>query len=177
MNRTTKIILLVMIIVIVMLAVACCALLGGFFDRDQDTDKLPTILPPDYPPMETDENQEAVDGDATVPASSSGGSITISFTHDVLVDLSDKTISFTYANTQSNQNVVLRLSVQDVLLGESATITPGNKLTKMTLNDDAAERLQAGTYDGVFVVGFYNMETGEKSMVDTRLEVEVKVQE
>ncbi len=171
MKKIIKLMSVVCVAAIVMLCATSCGLFEFLFGDEGQ------ILPPDYPPMETDPNQEKIDGDETVPPSQSGGSITISYTPTVTVDLSDKTISFSYANTQSNQNVVLRLSVADTLLGESATINPGNKLTTMTLNDDAAAKLQVGGYDGVFVVGFYNVDTNEKSMVDTRLEVTVNVQE
>lgn len=180
MNKTTKIILLVAIVVIVMLCVGFCTVIGRLLDKDPDTTPTDTsqgLLPPDYPPTETDPNQESVSGDATVPSSSSGGSISISYTPTVIVDLSDKTVSFTYTNTQSNQNAVAMLEIDGVLIAESATINPGNKISKMTLNDEAAEKLQLGGYDGYLVVGLYNMETGEKSMVDLRFVVEVKVQE
>lgn len=172
MKRFIKILSALCAVILVMLCVTSCSFFEFLFGDDD-----PEILPPDYPPMETDPNQEKVEGDETVPPSQSGGSITISYTPTVVVDLSDKLITFSYSNTQSNQNVVLRLSIGDTLLGESAVINPGNKIETMALNEEAAQKLQLGGYNGVFVVGFYNVETNEKSMVDTRLEVTVNVQE
>ena len=176
MTKNTKIILLIAIIIIILLSLTFALILGRVLNKDP-VNVGPGVLPPDYPPMETDPNQEKVEGDQNVAPSTNGGTTTITYTDKAIVDLSDGTIEFMYANTASNQNAVVRISVQDVLIGESQTINPGNKLTVMTLNEDAAKKLQLGTYKGFLVIGFYNPESNEKAMVDGRGEIEVIVQE
>ena len=176
MNKATKIILISAIAIIILLCVGFFAILGTLLGKDPadtSTDTNLGVLPPDHPPMETDPNQESLGGDATIPASTSSGGISISYLPNVTIDLSEKTVSFLYTNTQSNQNAVAMLEINGHLIAESAVINPGNKISVMTLNDEALSLLQPGVYNNecYLVVGLYNMDTGEKSMVDLRFKL------
>lgn len=146
----------------------------ALFFQNQDA-----ALIPDYAPQEMEGNVQPVSDDGSkldVPAN--GGGISIEYASEVTVNLSDGKAYLNYTHpARSVQNIVLRIEVQDTVIAQSGTIKPGYQLKEMDLFDDAAKKLQAGTYNNaIFRILSYDPETGEKAMIDTMAEIVVTVQ-
>ena len=63
-----------------------------------------------------------------------------------------------------------------MILAQSGKLSPGKQLDTLELLEGAASRLQPGGYNGQFVVLFYQPDTGEKTIVNTEIPVDVTVQ-
>ena len=72
--------------------------------------------------------------------------------------------------------MVLQLVVQDVVIAQSGTISPGKRVEKLDLLPDAAQRLSPGGYEGKFLVLFYQPDTHEKTIVNTEIPVQITVE-
>ncbi len=137
-------------------------------------------LAPDYAPQQTEQNAEAMaDGDNDkLQSPSGGGAVSLMYTKEVSIDLSDKKATLLFGNpSKSNQNMVVQLVIQDEILIRSGLITPGNKVQTLELLNGAEKKLQPGGYDGKLVVLYYNQETGEKAVLNTEISVTVTVAE
>ena len=138
------------------------------------------ILPPDYPPRETEAYQEPIPDDtgSSMDASSGGGTVSLSYSDTIRIDLSEGQASLLYANpSRSNQNVAIAVLIRDTVILRSGVINPGNRVRRLDLEEDAGELLQVGRYDARLVVYFYHPETGEKAMLDAAVEITVEVTE
>ncbi len=128
-------------------------------DKTQDTDKNTTE-------ENTDSNTQ-----------NSENNTKISFSKNVVIELSSKTIYLAFKNPNNfTSNVLLQLVAQDTLLAKSKNITPGETISKLTLDDDAIKNLKEGKYNGYFILSFYDPITKEKNMVDASIEVSITVQ-
>lgn len=137
-------------------------------------------LNPDYPPIDTDDNQTPIEGDETgskLENPAGGGAVEMTYQTEVKIDLSDGTATLYFANpSKSNQDVVLQIVIQGEVIVQSDRITPGNKVTNLPLADGAADKLQVGGYDGKFTVLCYNAD-GERGMVSPEASVTITVTE
>lgn len=137
-------------------------------------------ISPDYPPQGIESNQTPIDGDDSgkLDTPEGGGAINVTYGTASTVDLSEKTVTIYYANPNaSNQNVSILIMVNDLVVAKSDLITPGNQVSKLELQKDAASKLQVGGYDAELVVRAYDPESGEKAMVDTKGELTLTVTE
>ena len=137
-------------------------------------------ISPDYPPQGIESNQTPIDGDDSgkLESPEGGGAINVTYGTAATVDLSEKTVTIYYANPNaSNQNVSILIMVNDLVVAKSDLITPGNQVSKLELQKDAASKLQVGGYDAELVVRAYDPESGEKAMVDTKGELTLTVTE
>ena len=137
-------------------------------------------ISPDYPPQGIESNQTPIDGDDSgkLESPEGGGAINVTYGTAATVDLSEKTVTFYYANPNaSNQNVSILITVNDLVVAKSDLITPGNQVSKLELQKEAASRLQVGGYNAELVVRAYDPESGEKAMVDTKGELTLTVTE
>ena len=137
-------------------------------------------ISPDYPPQGIESNQTPIDGDDSgkLDSTEGGGAINVTYGTAATVDLSEKTVTFYYANPNaSNQNVSILITVNDLVVAKSDLITPGNQVSKLELQKDAASKLQVGGYDAELVVRAYDPDSGEKAMVDTKGELTLTVTE
>ena len=135
-------------------------------------------ISPDYPPQGIESNQTPIDGDDSgkLDNPEGGGAINVTYGTAATVDLSEKTVTIYYANPNaSNQNVSILITVNDLVVAKSDLITPGNQVSKLELQKDAASKLQVGGYDAELVVRAYD--SGEKAMVDTKGELTLTVTE
>ncbi len=133
-------------------------------------------ISPDYPPQGIESNQTPIDGDDSgkLDSPEGGGAINVTYGTAATVDLSEKTVTFYYANPNaSNQNVSILIMVNDLVVAKSDLITPG----KLELQTDAASNLQVGGYNAELVVRAYDPDSGEKAMVDTKGELTLTVTE
>ncbi len=134
----------------------------------------------DYPPQGIESNQAPLDGDDSgkLDSPEGGGAINVTYGTAATVDLSEKTVTFYYANPNaSNQNVSILITVNDLVVAKSDLITPGNQVSKLELQKDAASKLQVGGYNAELVVRAYDPDSGEKAMVDTKGELTLTVTE
>ena len=139
-----------------------------------------TILAPDYAPVEKEENAETIPGDTgeKMESEKGGGSVSLSYSDNVTIDLSDRQASLLFGNPgRSNQDMVLQIVIQDTVIVQSGTLSPGNQVTTLNLLPGAEKRLIPGGYEGKFAVFYYSVETGEKAMVNTEILVSITIQE
>ena len=148
----------------------------------RETEKPPTILAPDYAPVETDPNAESIPGDNTEGRKENeegGGSVSLTYSAEATVDLSDgKVTRMLFANPgKSNQDMVVQIVIRDLVIVQSGTQNPGKMDTRLDLLEGVASRLTAGIYEGKFNILFYDPTTGEKAVVNTEIPITITVQE
>ena len=148
----------------------------------RETEKLPTILAPDYAPLETEGNADTIPGDNTEGRKDNevgSGSVSMSYSPEATIDLSDgKVTRMFFANPgKSNQDMVVQIVIRDVVIVQSGTLNPGKMVTKLDLLEGVASRLTAGTYEGMYVILYYDPTTGEKAVVNTQMPITITVQE
>lgn len=139
-----------------------------------------SVLAPDYAPQEIEQNAESIPGGTSskLDAPEGGGSVNLMFQDKVNIDLSDNAATLYYGNpSESTQDVLLQIVIQDTLIAQSGRIVPGNQVKKLDLADGAKKTLQPGGYDGKLVLSFYNPDTGEKATVNTEIPVKITVAE
>lgn len=133
--------------------------------------RKPTVLPPDYPPRDTDSHMKPIpdDGGGTIETPEGGGAVNITYAAEVTISLSDKTAHLYYANpSRSNQNVAIAVTVGETVILRSGLITPGNMVTELPLLEGVEQKLVPGGYEAELIVYCYHPESGEKAMIDTR---------
>lgn len=168
-RKSRWIILLLLLLLLIAIGVTLWAL---FFWEE-------TTLTPDYAPRREDKYAQSLDdqGDEKLEQVQGGGAVSLTYSTKVTVTLDDGMASVYFANpSKSNQDMVLQLVVQDVILAQSGKLSPGKQLDTLELLEGAASRLQPGGYNGQFVVLFYQPDTGEKTIVNTEIPVDVTVQ-
>lgn len=139
-----------------------------------------SVLAPDYAPQEIEQNAEDMEdsGKDKLDAPEGGGSVDLMFQDKVSIDLSDNAATLYYGNpSQSTQDVLLQIIVQDKLIAQSGRIVPGNLVKKLDLAEGATDILEPGGYDGKLVLSFYNPDTGEKATLNTEIPVKITVTE
>lgn len=125
----------------------------------------------DYAPAELEPNAVSyTEGVGVAEKQSSGGSVSIRYTKQVVVDTASKIAKLYYANPENSQSgVALQLilvdgSGKEAILGKSGLLKPGTKLEELNLEDADCK---PGSYDGKFVLTFYDMDSGEKAILNT----------
>ena len=137
-----------------------------------------TTLAPDYAPVNEEKYAEDIgdDGDKKLDQAEGGGAVSLTYSTDVDISLDKKLATLFFANpSKSNQDMVLQIVVHDVVVAQSGTISPGKQIGKMDLLSSGARKLQAGGYDGKFVVLYYQPDTHEKTIVNTDIPVKITV--
>lgn len=165
--------LLIIILTLITIAAVGVTVWTVFF-RDN------TILAPDYAPVEKEEHAETIPGDTgeKMESEKGGGSVSLSYSDNVTIDLSDRQAFLLFGNPgRSNQDMVLQIVIQDTVIVQSGTLSPGNQVTTLNLLPGAEKRLIPGGYEGKFAVFYYSVETGEKAMVNTEIPVSITIQE
>lgn len=171
-NKKSKPNLLIPVLLIITV-IAICVTVWALFFRDSGP-----ALAPDYAPQEEEQNAETIPNDTgeKMENPEGGGSVSLTYSREVSIDLSDKTATLLFANPgKSNQDMVLQVVIQDTVIVQSGTLKPGNQVTALNLLDGAAKKLSAGTYEGNFNVLYYNPETGEKAIVNTEIPITITV--
>ena len=177
MNKKTMIILIAILAVITLACVmTVIVVLVG------QNNEPPTVLSPDYAPKEEDPNAEKIpdDNGDKLDAPEGGGAVSLVYTTNVSVDISNKKATLLFGNPQkSNQDLVVQIVVKDQVIVQSGRITPGSRVTALDLLHDAP-KLGAGTYTDEnckFVVLYYDKDSGEKAILNTEIPITVTVQE
>ena len=168
-DKTRLLILLLLLITLL----AVCVTVWALFFRDSGP-----ALAPDYAPQEMEQHAETIpdDSDEKMAKPEGGGSVSLTYSNKVTIDLSDKAAALYFANPgKSNQDMVLQITIQDTVIVQSGTLVPGQQVKLLDLLEGAEKQLSAGGYEGKFVVLYYDQESGEKAMVNTEIPVTINV--
>lgn len=164
--------LLLLLLLLLLLIIAICITVWALFFRSAPA------LSPDYAPRQEERYAEDIGDSDTSKLSQTegGGAVSITYTTNVDIDLSGKIVNLYFANpSKSNQDIVLQIVVQDVVVAQSGTITPGKQVERLDLSDEAVSRLSPGGYNGEFKVLYYQPDTHEKTIVNTEIPVNITV--
>lgn len=163
-------IIALILLLLITVAITVCAL----FFRDTTP-----VLAPDYAPQQTEENAEPFEDDndgEKLQQQQGGGAVSLTYSKEVTIDLSDNVAKLLFANPyKSNQDMILQIVIQDTVIVQSGLLTPGHQVTKLELFDNA--KLSKGTYEGKFIVLYYQKDTGEKAMINTEIPLTITVEE
>lgn len=174
-NKTTIIIAILAVITVA----ALCVTMWALFLREPsagDDDKV--ILNPDYAPQKQEQNAETIPDDTgeKMENPEGGGAVSLTYSNEVTIDLSDKAAAIYFANPgKSNQDMVIQIAIQDTIILQSGTLSPGNQVKILNLLEGAEDMLQPGGYEGKFIVLYYDLTSGEKSMVNTEIPITINV--
>lgn len=166
-----------LLIILLCIGIAVCIAVTVWALFFRNTDNTPLI--PDFAPEQTEPNAQPVDGDGNkMDVPQGGGGISLEYVSSVTVNLSENKAYFQYTHpAKSTQNIVLCIMVQDTMIARSGLITPGHKITELTLSDGIAKKLSAGTYKNAqFKILSYDPDSGEKAMVDTEAQITLTVE-
>lgn len=172
-NKQNKLILLLILLLLLITLIAVGVTVWALFFRDSG----PTLAP-DYAPQEMEQRAETIPNDSgeKMDKPEGGGSVSLTYSNKVTIDLSDKMAALYFANPgKSNQDMVLQIAIQDTVILQSGTLKPGNQVKLLDLLEGAEEMLSPGGYEGKFVVLYYDQESGEKAMVNTEIPVTINV--
>lgn len=174
-NKSTIIIAILAVITVA----ALCVTMWALFLREPsagDDDKV--ILNPDYAPQKQEQNAETIPDDTgdKMENPEGGGAVSLTYSNEVTIDLSDKAAAIYFANPgKSNQDMVIQIAIQDTIILQSGTLSPGNQVKILNLLEGAEDMLQPGGYEGKFIVLYYDLTSGEKSMVNTEIPITINV--
>ena len=130
-------------------------------------------------PPKTEVNAEPIEGDSSddkLEAPEGGGAVSLTYSKEVDIDLAAKKASLVFCNpAKSNQDAVLQLVIQDTVILQSGSLTPGTKVTALDLSEGAEKKLTTGVYDGKFVVSFYDQASGRWAKLNAEIPVTVTV--
>ena len=168
-DKTRLLILLLLLITLL----AVCVTVWALFFRDSGP-----ALAPDYAPQEMEQNAESIPDDSgeKMDTPEGGGSVSLTYSNKVTIDLSDKAAALYFANPgKSNQDMVIQITIQDTVIVQSGTLVPGQQVKLLDLLEGAEKQLSVGGYEGKFVVLYYDQTSGEKAMVNTEIPITINV--
>lgn len=155
-NKSTIIIAILAVITVA----ALCVTMWALFLREPsagDDDKV--ILNPDYAPQKQEQNAETIPDDTgeKMENPEGGGAVSLTYSNEVTIDISDKAAALYFANPgKSNQDMVIQIAIQDTIILQSGTLSPGNQVKLLNLLEGAEDMLQPGGYEGKFIVLYYD---------------------
>ena len=166
------------LLIYLLLLITVCALgvtVWALFFRAPDVQ-----LAPDYAPVATEKHAEPIPNDRgeRTPAEPGSGNVSLTYSNEVVIDLSSREAALLFANPgRSNQDMLLQIVIRDTVILQSGRITPGNQVMTLELSAEAAAMLSPGGYEGSFLVFYYDLNSGEKAIVSTEVPITVTVQE
>lgn len=169
-SRSKWLVLLLLLLLVIAIGVTIWAL----FFRDTQT-----VLAPDYAPQQEEQYAEDYDdGDNDkLPQSEGGGAVSLTYSTEVKILLAENTAEMYFVNPgKSNQDMLLQLVIRDEVIAQSGKISPGKQVQKLELLEGAADKLQPGGYEGKLMVLYYQPDSGEKSIVNTEIPVNITVE-
>lgn len=166
----------VLIVVLLCIALSASSIaVWSIFFREPDV-----ILAPDYAPAETEENAQTIPGDTgeKMESEAGGGSVSLTYSNQVSIDISDKKAALIFANPQkSNQDMLIQILIKGQVIAQSGKLTPGHQVTVLNLPEDSTDKLTVGGYDGKFQIFYYDPVTSEKALVSTEIPIKIVVKE
>ncbi|MBQ3257584.1 MAG: hypothetical protein IJA67_09240 [Oscillospiraceae bacterium] len=167
-DRQKWLILLLLLITLAAVGIAIWAL------RMADSDRP---LPPDFAPDDEAYAQEIPnDSGEKNDAAEGGGKVSLTYSNEVVMDLSDGTASLLFANPKrSSHDVILQITVRDTVVVQSGLLKAGTQVKTLELLPEAVDKLESGGYHGSFFVFCYDPITGEQAVVNTEIPITVIV--
>ena len=175
-KKLSKTTIIIAILAVITVAALCVTMWALFLREPDDNNKV--ILNPDYAPQNKEENAETIPDDTgdKMENPEGGGAVSLTYSNEVTIDISDKAAALYFANPgKSNQDMVIQIAIQDTIILQSGTLSPGNQVKILNLLEGAEDMLQPGGYEGKFIVLYYDLTSGEKSMVNTEIPVTINV--
>lgn len=170
--------IIIAILALITVAALCVTMWALFFRDTGGGGGNNTILTPDYAPQDKEQNAGTIHGDTDdkMENPEGGGAVSLTYSNEVTIDLSDKAAALYFANPgKSNQDMVIQIAIQDTIILQSGTLSPGNQVKLLNLLEGAEDMLQPGGYEGKFIVLYYDQTSGEKSMVNTEIPITINV--
>lgn len=144
--------------------------------NDTQNDTYTEDTSPDYPPMETEKNQDPIIGGGRPETPKNDNSITITYSSKATADLSEKVIYLYYANpSSSNRNVTISVVIDGKAIATSNIINPGYEVNLLSLDDDAVKNMEEGSYNAELIINSYDTVSGDKDMVNAKGELSVTI--
>ena len=159
-----------LILATVVALLAICVAVWALFFRAPETPADPEISPV------ADEHLTPTDDgdDEKMPQAEGGGAVNITYSNEVTISLADATATVQITNpTRSNQSMLIQLMIQDVKVGQSGTIPPGNQLAVIPLNENIT--IESGSYDGKFQLLFFDVKTNQQANLTTSIPVTIRI--
>ena len=159
-----------LILATVVSLLAICVAVWALFFRAPETPADPEISPV------ADEHLTPTDDedDEKMPQAEGGGAVNITYSNEVTISLADATAAVQITNpTRSNQSMLIQLMIQDVKVGQSGTIPPGNQLAVIPLNENIT--IEPGSYDGKFQLLFFDVKTNQQANLTTSIPVTIRI--
>ena len=175
-QKANKSTIIIAILALITVAALCVTMWALFLREPDDNNKV--ILNPDYAPQNKEENAETIPDDTgdKMENPEGGGAVSLTYSNEVTIDISDKAAALYFANPgKSNQDMVIQIAIQDTIILQSGTLSPGNQVKLLNLLEGAEDMLQPGGYEGKFIVLYYDQTSGEKSMVNTEIPITINV--
>ena len=167
MDRRSKTYLILATIIALL---AICGAVWALFFRAPEAPADPEISPV------ADEHLTPTDDgdDEKMPQAEGGGAVNITYSNEVTISLADATAAVQITNpTRSNQSMLIQLMIQDVKVGQSGTIPPGNQLAVIPLNENIT--IEPGSYDGKFQLLFFDVKTNQQANLTTSIPVTIRI--
>lgn len=161
---------------LVLLCITAAAIIIGIWAMNGKKDEGPLV--PDYAPVEKEDNAEKIenDDDQKLDKPEGGGSVSLSYSREITISLADQKAALYFANPgKSNEDIVVQLMIQDHVIAQSGTISPGYEIKSLDLDSSAESLLQEGTYEGTLVIHYYDQESGERAVLNTEIPVTITV--
>lgn len=167
-KRLKWLILLLLLITFVSIGIGIWGWMQGDPDRP---------LPPDFAPdVELNAQDIPNDSGEKNDAAQGGGKVSLTYSNEVTMDLSEGEASLLFANPKrSTHDIILQIVVRDTVVAQSGLLKAGMQVKTLELLTVAAERLKDGGYHGSFLVFYYDQATGEQAVVNTEIPITVIV--
>lgn len=162
------------ILLLLILLIAVGVIVWALFLRAPKTDNT---LAPDYAPRQVEQHAQRYGEETSkLDQTEGGGAVTLEYTTDVDINLSEKKVYFSVANPyQSNQSMLVQIKIKDEVIAESGTLQPGYRLGELNITEQKAKMLSEGVYDGQILIWYYQPDTGERAVVNTAIPVSINV--
>lgn len=165
-------------IVILLICITAAAIVIGLVVMNQKKNTEPLV--PDYAPVEKEGNASPIEGDdeEKLDKPEGGGSVSISYSKEIQISLAEMKAAVYFANpARSNEDIVIQIVIQDHVIAQSGTISPGFEVRSLDLESSTKDLLVAGTYEGTLAIHYYDQQTNEKAILNTEIPVTVTVTE
>lgn len=130
-----------------------------------------------YIQMKTNVDKNAIkendDGEDKMDVTPGGGSASLEYSNIVEIDKNNQKISLYIKNkNKSRENISIELYLEDKLIADSQIIPTGYSIKELDLK---IPNINEGEYKGYIKVFFYNEDTNNKEIVDSKIKVDIKV--
>lgn len=128
----------------------------------------------EYAPGINDKNIIKIDE----KSNNSSGSVNMIYSKNVKVNLKDKKININFKNPNgSNQMIVISIVAnvngEDIEIGSTDRLPSGYGINEVNLKENTD--LNVGTYDGYFYINYYQNDTEEMAVINTKIPVKIEI--